>query len=372
MIQASAAVQKHADPYRVLLVDDSAIIRGLIARILEAEPDFVVAATAGNGAQAIQALQRHSIDVVILDIEMPVMDGLTALPRLLEIDPGVKVIVASTLTQRNAQISLKAMQAGAADYIPKPSSAGGLQKGSDFRDELLRKARALSRAHRGMSPSADSTSAAAAAGGTTRAAPVLRRQIPRQADVIAIGSSTGGPQALLELLRNFDPTNRLPILITQHMPPTFTAILAEHVAKASGRLCREAIDGETVDKGKIYVAPGNWHMKVQNQAQGKVIRLNQDPPENFCRPSVDPMLRSLAEAYDGRCLVVMLTGMGQDGLKGSEAMVAAGGTVIAQDEASSVVWGMPGAVTNAGLCSAVLPLSRIASYVSDFPKRLIA
>ena len=360
LVQNSKPKDSTADPFRVMLVDDSAIIRGLLARILEADPDIEIAATAANGAQAIKSLPRSCAEVIVLDIEMPIMDGLTALPQILDCNPHVKVIVASTLSQRNAQISLKALEAGATDYIPKPTSIGEINNGGDFRRELVEKVKALGvayRKERGAAPVASRrsrkspVSGIGAKPGGTKDSPVptlqtqnftLRKQLPKHADVVAIGSSTGGPQALLALLKDLDLSLKVPILITQHMPATFTTILAEHIAKASGRKCMEAVDGEVIEGGRIYIAPGNWHMTVEMENGKKVLRLNQDPPINFCRPAVDPMLQSLAEAYQGRVLAVILTGMGQDGLVGGETVVDMGGAVIAQDESTSVVWGMPG------------------------------
>lgn len=369
-----------------MLVDDSAIIRGLLARILEAEPDIEITATAANGAQAIQSLRRSDAEVMVLDIEMPVMDGLTALPQILECNPHIKVIVASTLSQRNAQISLKALEAGATDYIPKPTSTGEINGGVDFRRELVEKVKALGAAYRKENGAAFSgglhtsvKSGVGAKSGAIKDSPVptaqpqsftLRKQLPKQAEVVAIGSSTGGPQALIALLKDLDASIKVPILITQHMPPTFTTILADHIGKASGRKCAEAVDGEIIERGKIYVAPGGWHMIVEMENGERVIRLTQDPPINFCRPAVDPMLKSLAEVCDGRVLAVILTGMGQDGLVGGETVVEKGGTVIAQDEATSVVWGMPGAVANAGICSAVMSITNLTNYIVDFPKRI--
>ena len=374
-------------PIRVMLVDDSAIIRGLLARILQEDTGIEIVATAANGVQAIKNLERYDPEVIVLDIEMPVMDGLTALPKILESDPRVKVIVASTLSQRNAQISIKALQAGATDYIPKPTSTGEINKGMDFRHELLEKVKGLGAAYRrdtsGRAPgdvppregrvsatSAKTNPRAAAAPAASGQAFSLRKQLPKQADVIAIGSSTGGPQALLALFKELDPKMKAPIFITQHMPATFTTILAEHITKASRRTCAEAVDGEGVQPGRIYIAPGDWHMVVRSDDGKKVIRLNQEPPINFCRPAVDPMFKSLAEVYQGRVLGVVLTGMGQDGLEGGKTIVESGGTVVAQDEPTSVVWGMPGAVATAGLCNAVLPLTNLSRYIDEFPKRI--
>jgi two-component system chemotaxis response regulator CheB len=336
-----------------MVVDDSAVIRGLLTKTLETDPEIKVVSTVGNGQAAIDAVKRNDIDVVVLDIEMPVMDGLTALPKLLEAKPGVQVIMASTLTLKGASVSMKALSLGAADYLPKPTTTTwGL----------------VARKKRGLPPGS-----AAAPGSnvpappkklypgavTLRAAPVVQGKV----DCLAIGSSTGGPQALFNVFRALGRVDRMPVFVTQHMPATFTTILAEHLSQASGMPAAEAKDGEAALPGRIYVAPGDFHMTVESQGGGMTIRLNKNPPENFCRPAVDPMLRSIAKAYGNRTLFVMLTGMGQDGLKGARELVNAGSTVIAQDEASSVVWGMPGAVASAGLCTAVLPLNEIGAYV---------
>ncbi len=374
--QAAAATD---DPYRVLVVDDSAIIRGLLARALEADPAIKVVETVANGQLAVAAAKHHSPDVIVLDIEMPVMDGITALPLLIAADPGVKVIMASTLTLRNADISFRAMALGAADYIPKPSSAGDISGGFDFKRELVAKVKGLGAAARaGRGPArapalARRGPAPPSAPSLYRNAPVtLRTTQPSVPAVVAIGSSTGGPQALFELVPALAADLRQPILITQHMPPTFTTILAEHIQKLSGRPCAEAVNGEPLVGGKIYVAPGNYHMTVAASGAQNIIRLNQDPPENYCRPAVDPMLRSLAKVFGRKVLTVILTGMGHDGLKGGETVVAAGGTVIAQDEKTSIVWGMPGAVATAGLCTAVLPIGEIAFYASRIATRQAA
>jgi two-component system chemotaxis response regulator CheB len=364
------------DPYHVMVVDDSAVIRGLLTRALEKDPTIKVAASVGNGEAALKALERHDIDVVILDIEMPVMDGLTALPKLLAAKPGIRIIMASTLTRKNAEVSLRALQAGAADYLPKPTSTSELTGADAFRRELLEKVKALAKAARPARPAtsrAVGQKAAAAAVARSPVRPIILRKasaaLPR---IIAIGSSTGGPQALLEVLRDMAASVKLPILITQHMPATFTTLLAEHIERATGVPCAEGRDGEAVSAGRIYLAPGNFHMTVERSAVGSVIRLNQDQPENFCRPSVDPMLRSLAPVYGSALLTLILTGMGTDGQKGAAEVVAAGGTVIAQDEATSVVWGMPGAVATSGLCSAVLPIKEIGPSVRKLVMRSAA
>jgi two-component system chemotaxis response regulator CheB len=373
-----------ADPIRVMVVDDSAVVRGLITRMLEEDSGFSVVASVANGQMAISALDRHDIEVVILDIEMPVMDGLTALPMLLKADPDLQIIMASTLTLKNADVSLRALEAGAADYIPKPTSSREISGGNTFKVELVEKVRALGAARRrntrrtaprvvpaapALSPGAPAAAPAPAPRAPVsihpHAGPLTLRPAPTEApDVIAIGSSTGGPQALFAVLGALKPgTLRQPILITQHMPPTFTTILAEHIQRISGWEAAEGKDGEVVQPGRVYIAPGDFHMVVESRGAEKVLRLNKNPPENFCRPSVDPMLRSISAAWGRRVLTVILTGMGSDGLKGGQVVVAGGGAVIAQDEASSVVWGMPGAVATGGICSAVLPLPEIPQYI---------
>jgi two-component system chemotaxis response regulator CheB len=381
---SSPAGGSSSDQIRVMIVDDSAVVRGLITRILEGDPGIQVAVSVGNGQMAISALERNEIDVVLLDIEMPVMDGLTALPKLLKVDPGLKVVMQSTLTLKGADVSLRALEMGAADYIAKPTSTRDLVGGMDFKTELLGKIKALGLARR-RDPRRAVTPRPAVAALPPRPAPpppvphrglystgplVLRTQAAEPPDIIAIGSSTGGPQALFSVLGTMRAgTVRQPILITQHMPATFTTILAEHISRVSGWEAREAQDNEVIRSGRVYVAPGDFHMMVEARGADKILKLSKAPPENFCRPAVDPMLRSIAAAYGRRVVTCILTGMGSDGLKGGQAVIAAGGTVIAQDEASSVVWGMPGAVASAGICSAVLPLPDIAPWIMKLAAR---
>jgi len=361
------------DRIRVMVVDDSAVIRGVLSRTLESDPEIAVVHSVGNGQLAVAAVQRMPVDIIVLDIEMPVMDGLTALPKLLAAAPHARVLIASTLTQKNAEVSLKAMQAGAADYVPKPSSTQ-ITGASEFKRELLAKVKALGRRRGrivGARPAAQPGPAAAPRplAGLHSGPIALRQPSTTPPQVIAIGSSTGGPQALFKMVAELPASLRQPILITQHMPPTFTTILAEHIGKLAKRQVAEGKDGEPVQPGRIYVAPGDYHMVVDASGGQKTIRLNKEPPENFCRPAVDPMFRSVARVYGSAVLSIVLTGMGTDGAKGGQAVVAAGGTVLAQDEATSVVWGMPGAAAAAGICSAVLPLPEIAPYVARLAAR---
>lgn len=352
-------------PIRVMVVDDSAVIRGLTIRILSEHPDIEVVASVGNGKQALNRMQNEKIDVVLLDIEMPIMDGLTALPLMLKANPDVKVIMASSLTQPNARVSLAALRAGAADYVPKPSTTVKLSADS-FKVELVQKIRALGRKNVPSSPV--KAGVANAKGASPRKAEngaiSLRSPSVERPRALAVGSSTGGPNALFSFLSGLDPKIGVPIFVTQHMPPTFTKILAEHLTESTHWTCHEAKQNQIVKPGEIYLAPGDFHMTIARAGQGIEILLESGPKENFCRPAVDPMLRSIIEVYGRAVITTILTGMGGDGLSGCEKLVAAGGTVVAQDEATSVVWGMPGAVAREGLCSAVLPLEQLAGYVN--------
>lgn len=381
---------QEAGPIRVMLVDDSAVVRGLYFRLLDEDPEIKIVSSVANGLMAVKHLGHDSVDVVVLDIEMPVMGGLEALPKLLAIRPGLPVLVASSLTQLHAEVSLKALEAGAADILPKPTSIRDIGENGPFRREFLGKVKSLGLAFRlkrelgnddarertvprpasvyrdrpGIRTALPEASPKVQTLSPLSATPILLRQ-PGQAkaEVLAIGSSTGGPQALFAFLRGLRGGCRLPVLVTQHMPATFTPILAQHIQRMSGWECREATDGLPVSPGQVLVAPGGYHMLVEQQDSQVVVRLNDGPEENYCRPSVDPMMRSIARVYGRHALGVILTGMGTDGLKGCMDLVSSGGTLLAQDEASCVVWGMPGAVAKAGICSAVLPLDELANQV---------
>nr|WP_210432190.1 chemotaxis response regulator protein-glutamate methylesterase [Iodidimonas gelatinilytica] len=398
----SSKAGETAAPFRVMVVDDSAVIRGFLTRYLEEDGTIKVVATASNGLMALRSLETAKPEVVVLDIEMPVMDGMTALPKILEADPQVKVVMASTLTRKNAEVSLRALQMGAADYVPKPETTRAVNANIDFRQELVEKVKVYAAARRrtrredmpggkvpGGVPSlregatkapaprarANYTVVArrseeAAPKPVRMAAPngerqiVLRPPSKSKPDILVIGSSTGGPQALIKLIGGIkDAVKHTPILVVQHMPATFTSILADHLGRASSLPSSEAQDGEPLLPGHIYVAPGDYHMTVRREGARTVLALDQNPQENFCRPAVDPMFRSVAGIYGARALAVVLTGMGHDGLRGARDLVGSGATLVAQDEASSVVWGMPGAVATAGLCSAVVPLSDMAGVI---------
>lgn len=355
-----------AQPIRVMLVDDSAIIRGLVSRALKEADDIVIVGTATDGAQALQTVEGFAPDVIVLDIEMPVMDGLTALPQLIKRAPNAHVIMASTLTERNVEISLRALSLGASDYLTKPS-AKQVDATEQFFHDLKSKIRSLAYAKLNrevarIQPIASATQPAIETH-------TLRSPI-KHVSAIAIASSTGGPQALLTLLAALkDRVKRVPMFITQHMPPTFTTLLADQLGRTAGVSCHEAKDGQLVEAGHIYLAPGDFHMQPERQGADVVIRLNKNPHENFCRPAADPMLRSLSQIYSNELLLTVLTGMGQDGLLGAKQVVAAGGEVVAQDQSSSVVWGMPRAVTEAQLITKALPLHDIADYLARAVQR---
>jgi two-component system chemotaxis response regulator CheB len=356
-----------------MVVDDSAVIRGMISRWVGSEPDMIVAASLRTGLEAVNQIERINPDVAVLDIEMPDLDGISALPLLLAKKRNLVIIMASTLTRRNAEISFKALSLGASDYIPKPESTREATAAETFRHDLLQKIRHLgAKARRSvpihpappLAPVSDRAREPMHRAPLAPAAipPLARRSFSAQSPrVLLIGSSTGGPQALMTLVGEIGPViDRFPVLITQHMPPTFTTILAEHLARASHRPAREAIDGEAVKAGQVYLAPGGRHMRVARHGTEVAIVLDDGPPVNFCKPAVDPLFASATDVWQGATLAVVLTGMGSDGMRGGKDIVAAGGSVIAQDEASSVVWGMPGAVANAGICAAILPLGQIA------------
>ena len=312
---------------------------------------------------------------------MPELDGIAALPLLLAKKRNVVVIMVSTLTRRSAELSLRALALGATDYIPKPETTHEAMTSAAFRRELIDKIRGLGRRRllarhpapplapeEAPQPRSQPSAAERAFGPKPRRADTLEISlrpfavtVPR---ALVVGSSTGGPQALTALFEKLTAAiDRAPVLISQHMPPTFTAVLAEHLQRVSGRGAHEAEHGEPVLAGGIYLAPGGRHMRVVRDGNIVKIALGDDPPINFCRPSVDPLFSSAASVWGGSVLALVLTGMGSDGTRGSADIVAAGGSVIAQDESTSVVWGMPRSVAQAGLCSAVLPLNQIAAKI---------
>jgi len=339
-----------------MLIGDSAIIGELKSGVLDGQDELAVVANPFNGNAAVGRLKCNDIDVVIMDIGMKEAEGVDTLPALFRADAEVKVIIVSTLSFSNVKAAMKGLLEGAAEFVALPSPSRRLNKariGGELRGDLIATIKSLGLARR---KTGRETKAAAAV--------VLRRHTITRPDVIAIGSSTGGPKALLDIFKRLPTNIKQPVLITQHLPAAFTVTLAASITRESRWKCVEGKDGEEIQKGTVYLAPGGFHMEVVSSAGGKkLIRLNNGPPVNFCKPSVDPMFLSIAKAYGPGVLALMLTGMGRDGFDGGKAVVNAGGTVIAQDEDSSIVWGMPGAVAMGGLCSAVLPLKDIPSYL---------
>lgn len=355
----------NANVARVLIVDDSAIIRGLVTRWIEAEPNLKLAGVAVNGREGVKIAGETQPDVIILDIEMPEMSGLEALPSLLKAAPKARVLMSSTLTRRGAEVTMKALTLGAADYITKPET--GAAAAADFQRDLIAKAIALGRRFQpGGALASTARLAQPPAGPGVRAAtapPPSHLRAPIAVDVLVIGSSTGGPQALRSLLPELTGKLRQPILIAQHMPAMFTTILAQHLSQATKKDVQEAKDGAPITPGCVYVAPGDYHMRISKRHGAPRIELDQSPPVNFCRPAVDPLFLSACDAYGPNVLAVVLTGMGSDGKRGAETIVSKGGAVLAQDEATSVVWGMPGAVAQANLAYGVHSLKDLAPAI---------
>jgi two-component system chemotaxis response regulator CheB len=343
---------------RVLVVDDSVVIRRLITQALQTEADIEVVGTASNGKLALAKLQQLRPDVVTLDIEMPEMDGLATLPLLRATHPRLPVIMFSTLTERGAAATLEALALGATDYVTKPSNTGSLDIAlAKIRDDLVPKIRALV-------PHAGPARVAARPVPTT--IPVRQHVLPAaMVQAVVIGVSTGGPSALAELIPSLPADLGVPVLVCQHMPPVFTRLLAERLDARSALHVQEAADGDQVRAGGVWIAPGGLHMVVRRTPGGAhVIGTTNEAPENSCRPAVDPLMRSAVASYGTGVLAVILTGMGQDGLRGCEAVVEAGGRVLVQDEASSVVWGMPGYVAKAGLADHTLPLDQLTVEIT--------
>lgn len=352
------------DNIHVVLVDDSAVIRNVISTILRVEEGIEVVGKATDGQQGIDAVKRLQPDIVILDVEMPVMNGLEALPHMLKAKPDLKVLVCSSLSERGAEISVRAMEMGAADCILKPSSVQGMHSIDDFKSRLVELVRLLGRNKSRKKSSAGPTVAKSL---LTPAAPLvlLNRTASQPPAILAIGSSTGGPQALMKVLPHFRGL-RVPIVVTQHMPRTFTAVMARQINNSCNIPAHEATEDMRLEPGHVYIAQGGYHMLFNRKDDRTVtIHLDDGPQENFCKPAVDPMMRSLTTVYGSRILAVILTGMGSDGLQGCRQVAAQGGIVLAQNEETSVVWGMPGAVAKAGICSEILPLDEVGPHVLE-------
>lgn len=351
-------------PVQVMIVDDSLVVRKILIDVLSNDPQLAIAGWASNGRLAIAKLQTLRPDIILLDIEMPEMNGLETIPEIRKILPNTPIVMFSTLTERGAEATLDALALGASDYLAKPSNHNMQENVDAIRRDLIPKIKALCQVP--ALPAAAATAAPKPAGLAPRAE--FRTKIgsprPSRIGIVAIGVSTGGPDALARLLPSLPANFPLPVVIAQHMPPIFTTLLAKRLATKCAMPVREAQSGDLLAPGGIWIAPGDYHLIVQAEDHQMRLRTHQGPRENFCRPSVDVLFRSVAAAYGPNSLGIILTGMGQDGWKGSEALCAAGASVIVQDEATCVVWGMPGFVARAGLAEKVLPLDQIGIEIA--------
>lgn len=344
---------------RVMVVDDSVVVRRLVSDALATDPSIEVVGTAPNGRIALAKIPQVNPDLITLDIEMPELDGLATLPLLRAKYPKLPVIMFSTLTQRGAAATLDALRLGATDWVTKPSNVGSVMMAQQrIRDELIPKIHNLT-GH--VSLPHQSTMDLHIPPTVVKPTPQLGM---KRIDIVCIGVSTGGPNALAAVIPMLPRDLGVPVVIVQHMPALFTALLARRLSVGTGMPVEEGRMMGLVVPGKAWLAPGDWHMVVERKDDRTLIGLNQAPPENSCRPAVDVLFASVAKLYGGRVLGVVLTGMGQDGLRGGEKIVDAGGSLIIQDEATSVVWGMPGAIARAGLAEEILPLDRIAQNIT--------
>ncbi len=354
---------------RVLVVDDSVVVRRLVSDVLSADPAIEVVGTAANGKVALAKIDQVNPDLITLDIEMPVMDGLQTLRELRKDHPVLPVVMFSTLTERGASATLDALELGASDYVTKPANVGSVQASMEaVREQLVPRIRGLCRHVAGVAPAAPARVATAPMA-TTPTTPTAAPAAPRSSriDVVAIGASTGGPDALSTVLAALPGDLPVPVVIVQHMPPVFTRQFADRLDGKVALRVAEATTGMPVRPGHALVAPGDYHLRFRGDGRsGQVVAaLDQGTPENYCRPAVDVMMRSVVDTWRGNVLAVVLTGMGSDGARGCADVVAAGGSVLVQDEASSVVWGMPGAVVAAGLAPTVLPLAQVGPAIVE-------
>jgi two-component system chemotaxis response regulator CheB len=350
-------------PIRVLVVDDSVVIRRLVKEILDADPRIEVVGTAQNGQIALAKMAELKPDAVTLDIEMPVMDGISCLRELRKTYTRMPVVMFSTLTERGAASTMDALAAGASDYVTKPSNVGSVTESRrNIAEQLIPKLLALTGARRLVVRTAPLPPPTPVPN-VERAGTGARRTTPFA--ILAIGSSTGGPDALAVVLRALPADLPVPIVVVQHMPPVFTRMLAQRLDSVCALSVSEAAEGDLIERGRVLIAPGGSHLEVGTKGATVVAHLTDAPPENFCRPAVDVLFRSVSAAYRNRVLGVVLTGMGRDGAQGATTIRTAGGEMFAQDEASSVVWGMPGAVATAGQADRILPLDQMAAQITS-------
>ena len=368
---------------RVLVVDDSVVVRRLVADALAGDPQIDVIATAANGQIALTKIEQLAPDLVTMDIEMPVMDGIETVRALRKRGDKRPIVMFSTLTERGASATFDALAAGATDYVTKPANQGSVAASlAKVAEQLVPLIKALvPRPGQGSTPSRTFGSARAVAHtsptdqGTGRRPPPAAASgtihlaarpegPPRPVRAVIVGSSTGGPEALSRIFSAITTPLPVPVVLVQHMPPVFTKQLAARLDRLGGSTVVESTGDEELMPGHVYLAPGDHHLELRKSARGARTILTQGPPVNFCRPAVDTLFRSAVAVFGGDLLAVVLTGMGADGRTGCEAVVGAGGTVLVQDEASSVVWGMPGAVATAGFAHRVLPLDQIGAALA--------
>jgi two-component system chemotaxis response regulator CheB len=354
---------------RVLLADDAVVVRRLVSDVLAEDSEIEVVAACSNGRLAVARLPQVNPDVVILDVEMPDMDGLQALAAIRKEHRLLPIIMFSTLTQRGAEATLDALALGATDYVTKPANVGSVGAAMQaVRETLIPKIKLFCRGVSGRAPAGvvpsttlKSVRSATAFSGAVGNAVRTVAAVPKRIDIVAIGTSTGGPDALNAILPQLPANFPVPIVIVQHMPPMFTRLLAERLDARCALRVREAAGGEALVAGQVFLAPGGFHLALDGEGATVKTRIVSGPAENSCCPAVDVLFRSVADHFAGRALGVVLTGMGQDGTRGGEQIYSTGGQIIAQDEASSIVWGMPGFVVQTGIAERILPLSEIAS-----------
>lgn len=342
-------------PARILVVDDSVVVRKALSDLIAGEPSLELAGTASNGSLGLTKLEQISCDLVVLDVEMPEMDGITAAARIREKWPRLPILMCSTLTARGADATLRALAAGATDYVAKPSAMNGNDAMAAFATDFINKLKGLTEHRRHAADPAPRKI-------VPLAAPTRTRTPPRKPAILAIGCSTGGPNALATVFANLPKDLGVPVVITQHMPPLFTRMLAERLTASSGIPVVEAAEGDVLEPNRAYVAPGDYHMTFRRDGVHIRVVLNQDPPENSCRPAVDVMFRSVAKLFGPDTIAAVLTGMGHDGAVGARYIAEAGGWIIVQDEKSCVVPSMPNSVVALGVHNETIELSRLGQH----------
>ncbi len=356
---------------KVMIVDDSVVVRGSLRRIIEQEKGLKIVATAMDGRAGLQQYKKYLPDIILMDIEMPIMNGIECLTEILKINQNACVIMCSSLTQKGAKLTFQALELGAFDYLTKPSTTS-IDRGEDFKNKLIKLLHGIKKESKIPFVSKNNI---AEKTNNFKLEKFNLKEFPNDfcgssPQVLAIGSSTGGPKALIEIISNISQTIDIPVFITQHMPVGFTKILAESLAKHSKLPIEEGKNDMLVKRGHVYIAPGGKHMEIEKRKTGIHIILTDTAPVNYCKPSVNVMMKSILATYEMGIIATILTGMGEDGLEACNEIVSTSNKniLIAQDETTSVVWGMPGAVARAGLCHGVIPMSNIAPIINKLVK----